>query len=70
MIPFAILLEMLKQYDEVQLCELMDVSSEDLVDTFVERIKQRRKYISKELELLDPTEIDPEDLGEDEYEDE
>ncbi len=70
MTPFDILLERLKQYDEVLLCELLDISAEDLVDRFMDRIKSRRSFITKELELVDPADIEAEDLGEDEYEDE
>ncbi len=70
MTPFDILLERLKQYDEVLLCELLDISAEDLVDRFMDRIKSRRSFITKELELIDPADIEAEDLGEDEYEDE
>ncbi len=70
MTPFDILLERLKQYDEVLLCELLDISAEDLVDRFMDRIKSRRSFITKELELVDPADLEAEDLGEDEYEDE
>jgi len=62
MIPFDILLERLKQYDEVQLCELLDISAEDLVDGFVAKIKERRAYITKEIELIDPEDIGADDL--------
>ncbi len=68
MTPFDILLERLKQYDEVLLCELLDISAEDLVNRFTDRVKERRSFITKELELLDPTDL--EDLGEDGYEEE
>ena len=49
----SILIERLKEYDEVQICELLDVSSEELVEAFVARIKERRAYITKELELAE-----------------
>jgi hypothetical protein len=65
MIPFDILLERLKQYDEVQICELLDVSAEELVDSFVARIRERRAYISKELELIDPADGEADDFDED-----
>jgi hypothetical protein len=65
MIPFDILLERLKQYDEVQICELLDISSEELVDGFVTRIRERRSYITKELELLDPDDGLADDFDED-----
>lgn len=65
MIPLDILLERLKQYDEVQLCELLDISSEELVEMFLERVKKRRYYITKELELMDPADAEADD-GEEE----
>lgn len=52
----SILIERLKEYDEIQICELLDVSSEELVEAFAARIKERRAYITKELELNDPEE--------------
>ncbi len=70
MTPFDILLERLKQYDEVLLCELLDISSEDLVDMFMDRVRKRRSFITKELELMNPDDLEGDDLGEDEYEDE
>jgi hypothetical protein len=61
MIPFDILLERLKQYDEVQILELLDLASEDLIELCVERIRQRRAYITKELELMDPADAEADD---------
>ena len=37
--------------DEITVLELLDISSEELVDAFPERIRQRLQYISKELEM-------------------
>ena len=49
--------EQLKRTDEVTVLELLDISSEELVDAFGPRIIERRAYISKELEMA----LDPED---------
>lgn len=49
------LLEKLKEIDEVTLLELLDLTSEDLLDVFYERVSDRAqqiyKYISEQEEL-------------------
>lgn len=52
MIPLDLLKEYLKKLDEVQLCELLDLSSEELVEFFEERIHNRRAYLEKEVEFM------------------
>lgn len=52
MYPLDILIEWMKQLDEVQLCELLDVSAEDLIAAFAHKIKERRAYLEKEMELV------------------
>ncbi len=49
--------EQLRQTDEITVLELLDVSSEELVDAFGPRIVERRAFISKELEMA----LEPED---------
>ena len=44
--------EWLKTIDETQLCELLDISSEDIIDRFEDLIQKRRKYVEKEMEIL------------------
>lgn len=44
------LLEQLKQLDEVTLMELLDISSEDLVDAFLDKIKDNEDWLSGQLE--------------------
>ena len=48
------LIESLKEYDEVQLLELLEISAEDIVNRFEDKVKERRYYIEKELELQEP----------------
>jgi hypothetical protein len=43
--------EQLRKQDEVTVLELLDVSSEELVEAFPERIIARKAYITKELEM-------------------
>lgn len=54
----SILIAKLKEYDEVQILELLDVSSEDLVEMFSHKIRERRAYITKEMELEEGPEGD------------
>lgn len=42
----------LKQFDEVHLLEILNISSEDLVDRFEDVIISRRGYLLGELEEL------------------
>ena len=51
-----LLKEWLKTLDETQLCELLDVASEDIIERFSDLIYKRRKYIEKEMEILDSSE--------------
>lgn len=51
-----LLKEWLKTIDETQLCELLDISSEDIIERFDDFIYKRRKYIEKEMEILSPDE--------------
>lgn len=47
----------LMKLDEVQVMELLDVSVEDLLAAFPEKLQTRRSYITKELEMVnDPYE--------------
>ena len=62
MIPLNQLIERLQQYDEVQLLELLDISSEEILERFEDKLKERRSYIEKELELYSSAD---EDLGAD-----
>jgi len=52
MLPLDLLREWLKQLDEVQLCELLDIASEDLVLAFGKKILERREYLEKEMEIV------------------
>jgi hypothetical protein len=59
----------LRQVEETQLLELLDISSEEIVEMFKERIIQRKKFLEGEVEELprpqdedDETEYLDEDL--------
>lgn len=42
--------EKLKKLDETLLLELLEISSEDLVDAFLDKIRERENYIYGQLE--------------------
>jgi nucleoid DNA-binding protein len=44
------LINKLKQTDEVLLLELLEISSEELVDAFLEKINERIEFIYKEIQ--------------------
>lgn len=53
MASYSELIRALRQLDEITLLELLDVSSEDLVEAFKSKLEERRGYIEKELEIED-----------------
>jgi hypothetical protein len=73
-IPLDVIIEKLKQYDETQVCDLLDITSEDLLIKFRARVVSKRKHLCSELEIFigehsedeEPLDeyIDPEDFQE------
>ena len=57
---FKELLERLKREDEVYLLELINISSDELVDMFEDKIHDRQEYIRKQ--LAEDYDEDPRDL--------
>lgn len=41
---------MLAQYDVEQVCELLDIDSEDLIQRFLDVLEERQDFIRKELD--------------------
>jgi hypothetical protein len=50
--PIDRLLNYLRTVDEVQILELLDLSTEDILNRFHDRVASRRHYLEKELEVL------------------
>lgn len=46
----AELLERLKDLDEVLLLELLEITSEDLVDAFLDKVEEREEYIRGQID--------------------
>ena len=57
---FPELLERLKKEDEVYLLELINISSDELVDAFEDKIEDRKAYIKQQ--LAEDYDEDPRDL--------
>jgi hypothetical protein len=52
------LLEKLRNLDEITLVELLGITSDDLVDSFLDRIDENFEYLSKELDFGNQEEQD------------
>jgi hypothetical protein len=50
MLTFDLITERLKQLDEVSLLEVLDISSEDIVNRFEDFIEDREEELTLELE--------------------
>lgn len=55
-LTFEELKERLKRLDEVTLLEVLEISSEDLIDRFEDKIEDRHEELEPELEDLDDEE--------------
>lgn len=53
-----ILLERLKAYDEVQILELLDLTTEDILERFKDRVYDYMDYLERELEVIHVTDDD------------
>lgn len=56
-----VLREKLKQFDEITLLELLDISSEEILERFSAKVKAKKDYLMRELEIMN---IDSEELEE------
>jgi len=58
-----ILFERLKQFDEITILELLDITTEELLDRFRERVLRRQDQLFGEVEIfnIDDEELDFED---------
>lgn len=62
MYPLDKLLTYLYTVDEVQILELLDITTEDILDRFRDRIVARRQFLEKEAEIIDPADFEANDL--------
>ena len=44
---------MLRQYDVEQVCEMLDISSEEIIERFLDLLEERQDFIRKELDADD-----------------
>lgn len=54
----------LKQLDEITLMEVLEISSEDLIERFVDRVEERQDQLEQEVEGLwsDDSEEDQDEI--------
>lgn len=50
-LPLDQIIDQLKTYDEVEICDILKITSEDLLRKFQDRIVARRKFLEQELEI-------------------
>jgi hypothetical protein len=64
-----ILIERLKQFDEVLLLELLNITAEDILTRFPDRIISKRLELFGEVEIMNPEDPELEDGWDDDYKD-
>lgn len=64
-----ILFERLKQFDEVTLLELLDITAEDILTRFKDRVISRKSQLYGEVELLTPEDEELEEDWDRDYDD-
>lgn len=58
MITFEELKKRLIQIDEISLMELLEISSEDLVNRFADKIEEKQEYLTGEFDETTPWDND------------
>lgn len=58
--PLDLIINQLKTYDETEVCDLLGITTEDLIRKFPERIAAKKTKLEQELELF-PTGEDTDD---------
>jgi hypothetical protein len=53
MLTLSELGRMLRQYDVEQVCEMLDISSEEIIERFLDLLEERQDFIRKELDADD-----------------
>jgi hypothetical protein len=53
MLTLSELGRMLRQYDVEQVCEMLDITSEEIIERFLDLLEERQDFIRKELDADD-----------------
>ena len=48
---------MLRQYDVEQVCEMLDISPEEIIERFLDVLEERQDFIRKELDADDEDDL-------------
>jgi len=59
--PLDLIINQLKTYDETEVCDLLGITTEDLIRKFPERIAAKKTRLEQELELFPTGEDTDED---------
>ena len=59
--PIDIILERMRNYDANEVVELLDITAEELIDRFKDKIEDRLDYLAGEFEVFTNTDEDYED---------
>jgi len=57
MLTLSELGRMLRQYDVEQVCELLDISPEEIIERFLDVLEERQDFIRKELDADDEDDL-------------
>ena len=57
MLTLSELGRMLRQYDVEQVCEMLDISSEEIIERFLDLLEERQDFIRKELDADDEDDL-------------
>lgn len=56
------LVERLKLYDQTLLIELLDITSEEIINRFIDVVQDKRDFLQEELEIFVATDDDEQDI--------
>jgi hypothetical protein len=66
-IPLDFILERMKLYDPTEVLDLLDITTEEILSRFQDRIEERLEYIESEMEMFIETDDDSGDYDADNF---
>ncbi len=69
MVPLDTLITYLQSVDEVQILELLDLKTENILERFQDIVEERREFLEGQMEIL-PSRVEDMDLEELDYDEE
>lgn len=65
--PLDIIIARMRLYDPTEIVDLLNITSDDLVDKFYELIEQKQSFLGREFEVFVITDDDSQDLDFDDW---